>query len=398
MRRFGFLIGGLTALLLGQPSLADAADPTAGTPKGAAAETQKGSAVVPLKNTAAAPAKDAAAPPKATAAPPKAADPKAAPPKAAEGAPKGSAVDTQKEWAPGDVIAKVDGTIINAEDFDAALSRAARQRYYHGKIDPNKLVELRRVVVDELIDEQLLLREADRRGVAADLADVDSKITAMDERYKDSPEWKAQRDQALPVMKERMIINSRKNQIEKVVRDVAPPDEEQLKAYYEGNKDLFTEPMRTRVALILLKVDPSAAKVTWEEAAAEAARIRAKIAAGTDFAELAKLHSGDKTAEQGGDMGYMHVGRLGAEAHQAVEKLAVGEVTEPVELLEGYALFKLLDRRPPRLRPLVDVRERAKDLYVRNKGDEAWTAFVARLRTGVSIWVNPEITAAAPTP
>ncbi|MFN3076583.1 MAG: peptidylprolyl isomerase [Alphaproteobacteria bacterium] len=322
-----------------------------------------------------------------------AAEPAERPVSVVEGGQKDTGTSGATEKAKPSVAATVNGAAISTDELDAALVVAARRKFYHGKIDPAKVDEFRRTVLDDLIAEHLLLRETEARNILPDTADVESKIAAMEERYKDSAEWKAQRDQTLPAMRERMLLNSRKGQLEKKIREVPPPDDVALNRFYEQNKDLFTEPVRDRVAVILLKVDPSSTRVVWEEAAAEAARLHEKLRAGADFAELAKLHSSDKSAAEGGDMGYLHVGRLGAEAREAVEKLDVGEVTPPVQLLEGYALFRLLDRQPSRVHPLSEVTQRATDLYVRNTGEKNWTAFQAKLRSDAKIWINPEVVA-----
>lgn len=292
------------------------------------------------------------------------------------------------------VVAKVDDESIRFHEFDAALVRSARQRFYHGKVDEQKLVELKREVLDELVNERLLLKEATRRGIKPDQAEVNAKITTLDERYKDAEQWAAQRDQVLPEMRARMLANSQKALLEQSVRKVAPPKEAELARFYNDNKDLFTEPQRDRVAVILLKVDPSSTRDVWESAKDEAGRIRAKIAAGAAFVDLAKLHSADDSAKDGGDMGYLHQGMLAADAQEAVNKLAVGDVSDPVELLQGFALFRLLDRTKATLRPLDQVRERASDLYVRKKGDDAWTGLTTDLRKKAKVWFDPKLASA----
>jgi parvulin-like peptidyl-prolyl isomerase len=108
---------------------------------------------------------------------------------------------------------------------------------------------------------------------------------------------------------------------------------------------------------------------------------------GADFAELARLHSQDASAEAGGDLGYLHRGMLGSTAEQALAPLAPGEVSEPVRLLEGIAIFALRERRTPRLSPLAEVRARAAELCRRERSDQARRALLARLRAGAHIEV-----------
>ena len=66
-------------------------------------------------------------------------------------------------------------------------------------------------------------------------------------------------------------------------------------------------------------------------------------------------------------MGYVHHGMLPEPAQKAVDQLKPGEVSEPVALLEGIGVFKLQGRKSPGAQSAGPVRERCKDLYLRDK-------------------------------
>lgn len=294
------------------------------------------------------------------------------------------------------VIAKVNGEVISREEFDGVLSRSARQKFYHGAVDEKKLGELRREVLEDIIRERLLDKESLRRKVEPDVADVERKLGEYEKRYRDSEQWQANREKILPELRAKMLENSRRGRLEQITRDVEVPAAPVIEQFYHENPKLFTEPEKDHVSLILLKVDPSSTKDVWAEALAEAGRIRQKIVNGDDFGDLAKLHSADETASRGGDMGYLHRGMLAPDAQQAVDGLQSGQVSEPVELLQGYGLFKLDDRKPPRLMALADVRERVVELYRRQKGEERWKGLVADLRRKADVWISPSIAAGPP--
>jgi parvulin-like peptidyl-prolyl isomerase len=140
--------------------------------------------------------------------------------------------------------------------------------------------------------------------------------------------------------------------------------------------------------VILLKVDPSSPQAAWNAAHEEARRIRQRLAAGADFAELAKLHSGDLSAGRGGDMGYIHRGMLPAPVQAVVDGLAPGAISAPVQVLEGVAILRLEDRKVARQRSFDEVRERAGDLWQRAEADAAWKALIADLRKRTSIRID----------
>ena len=109
---------------------------------------------------------------------------------------------------------------------------------------------------------------------------------------------------------------------------------------------------------------------------------------GADFAELARSHSGDKTAEQGGDMGYLHRGMLAEPAEKAIAELDIGGVSDPLRVLEGIAIFKVTERQPAQLRSYDNVTERARDLWRRHQSDTAWEALKRQLRDTTPIKIN----------
>lgn len=244
-----------------------------------------------------------------------------------------------------DVFATVGGEPVSVAAFEAALHRAARQKFFHGLPDNADLAALRQQVRQNLIQQVMLLQEARRRGL----------LTAADGARSDIRAIRALREQ--------------------VYEAVAPPAESDVRAYYRAHADRFTTPERLRVALILLKVQASAGQAVWQAAYDEAARLREKINKGADFAALARIHSADPSAQKGGDLGEIHRGMLAPPAERALEKLKPGETSEPVVLLQGVALFRLVAREAPRLNPFGRVAERAKGLLLRERREEAWAAF-----------------------
>ena len=163
-----------------------------------------------------------------------------------------------------------------------------------------------------------------------------------------------------------------------------------MRAYYDANPEKFTEPEQFRVSTILLRVDPSAASSAWVAAMEEATAIVAELRAGADFADTARLRSGDASAEQGGDMGYLHRGMLGGPAQAAVDAAELGAVTDPVRVLEGIAIFRVDERPERRLLPYEQVAERARNLLIRERRENLWDELRGRLKRQATIQVNEQ--------
>ncbi len=298
------------------------------------------------------------------------------------------------EPGPGAVVATVAGERITLEEYQVNLQAAYRQRFFHGKVPEEQEEAFRREVLDALIERILLRKEAGRRGLEPDAAWVETQLKQIEGRYRNLPRWTAQRDTLVAGLRRQLEEQSLIERLRVAVESQVRLDDAAVLQYYREHPDIFTTPRRERVSTILLRVEPWAPESTWRAAADEARRLLEKLRKGADFAELARLHSGDESAARGGDLGYVHAGMLSAEAQAVVDGLAPGEVSEPVRLLRGYALFRLEGRTPPRLNEFARVETRARALLLRERKQQAWREIVAGLRENTPITIDETLLAA----
>jgi parvulin-like peptidyl-prolyl isomerase len=287
-----------------------------------------------------------------------------------------------------DYIAIVGGERISINYYIAAVRKGIREKFYHGKTPEAELKRYRKEVAEQLVSRLLSIQEAKRRGIKPDSVVVKKGLEAFDQKFKDDPKWPEARERVLKQLKEKLQGDSLAELLEKQVRSMSAPNNSELEHYYETHKDLFTTPARERVSLILLKVDPSSGSKVWEQASKEANNILERINKGADFADMARIHSGDESAQNGGDMGSTHSGMLGDIAQKVLDLMEPGEVSSPVILLEGIALFRLESRVKSVLNPLQSVRERASSLYQRDSGEQAWKELGTKLQATTKIEYN----------
>ena len=280
----------------------------------------------------------------------------------------------------GTVVARIGDISISREEFDQALSIAARGKFYHGKIPEGQMAILQREVAGKMVDNVLLLKEAKRRGLKPDTESIKQKISEYEARYKASPQWESKRSALLPMLQKQLETESMIGQLEGKVQDIAPPNSTQLQSFYTSNLDKFTEPERLRVSVILLKVDPSSPRAAWDNARAEALNLVKRLRGGADFAQQARQRSGDASATNGGDMGYLHRGMLAEPAQVAVDNLKLNEFSEPVTLLQGVSIFRLDERKAAIQNPMAKVELRARELWRREQGQRASQTLLATLR------------------
>jgi parvulin-like peptidyl-prolyl isomerase len=288
-------------------------------------------------------------------------------------------------------LAVVNGTVISSAEFDSSANEAARQKFYHGKPPEGAIEQLMRDVANKMIDRVLLLEEVKRQGLKPDTKAVGEKIASYEERYATSPRWQQERDKILPGLRERLEQDDMLAALETKTRKVAAPGEDKVRAYYKAHPEKFTEPEKMRLSLIVLKVDPSSPTAAWQAAETEAGALRMQLTeGGATFAELAKKHSADDSAEKGGDLGYLHRGMLPEGIQDKIDDMKPGDLSVPTRILQGYALFRYEARQEPKHHEFATVRARASDLLAREQSEEAWNRFLTQLRKKAKIQLNTQ--------
>ncbi len=285
-------------------------------------------------------------------------------------------------------FAVVGDTIVTSADYDRALAVAMRKKYYHAKPPEAEFALFQREVGEEVVNRVLLLAEARRRGIQPDRDKIKAVVAGYDAQYKGSANWQANREKMLAAVVPQLESESLLDRLDKLVRMGPEPTEAVIRAFFERRKELFVEPEQIKLSVILLKVDPSSKQAVWNSALDEGKRLHKRLLAGADFAELARLHSGDQSGALGGQMDYTHRGMLPEAVHASIDKLKAHEFSEPVQLLEGVAILRLDDRRPSSQRTFDAVKERATELWRREDGEARQSKVVADLRRSVTIRID----------
>lgn len=299
-----------------------------------------------------------------------------------------SPICTAAEISADHPLAAVGSQTITAGAFVQQVRQGMRQRFYHGKVPEGELQQFGDEVLQQMIDRTLLLQEAKKRQLQPDHQAIEARLAGYEKQYAQSERWQQERATRLPPLRAQLEEESLLKVLEGQVRQLPPPTEPQVRDYYQKNPDKFTTPERVHVSLILLHVDPTSPSAAWQGAMEEGATIVNKLREGADFATLAALHSGDGSAENGGDLGYIHKGMLAPEAQQAIDGVKPGEIAEPVRVLQGVAVLRLEGRTEARLNPFAQVQERAGELLARDNADSAWQSLAATLRRQTPVTID----------
>lgn len=147
------------------------------------------------------------------------------------------------------------------------------------------------------------------------------------------------------------------------------PSDEQVNTYYEENLALYSKRERRKISHILF----AKTKETSLEQALEKAKVAKLRLAKEKFVTIAKELSDDTlTAKAGGDLGLFEIGVMEANFEKVAAKLALGEISDPVESAFGYHIITVTELAPAETKPLAEVAIEVKAAVQR---EEAETTF-----------------------
>lgn len=142
----------------------------------------------------------------------------------------------------------------------------------------------------------------------------------------------------------------------------------EIERYYNMNQQRYSTGNEVRASHILFKTGPDQDE---DEVRQRAEEVLEQIRAGADFAELARTHSEDTSAEDGGDLGFFGRGAMVPEFEQVAFSLPVGEVSDLVRTNYGFHIIKVTDERPAMTQPLENVEEQIRGTLTQQKATEA---------------------------
>ncbi len=209
--------------------------------------------------------------------------------------------------------------------------------------------ELRRQVLDALIDEKVQISYAKTIGMDIPDAEVDGAIeniaaqnqmTLVDLRARmqaDGLDFQRYRNS----LREQLLLQRLR---EREVNSRIQISDEDLNAFMKEDPAAQSE-VALNVAHILIAVPEKATQVQVAALQTKAQSIQERAAQGANFAQLAKEFSADaSTRDQGGALGLREASRLPELFVATTAKLKVGQVAPVVRSNAGFHIIKLVER------------------------------------------------------
>jgi parvulin-like peptidyl-prolyl isomerase len=285
------------------------------------------------------------------------------------------------------VAAVVGDNIILASEVEekAAPLLAEASRIQDSAKRSARANELRREVLDRLIDDELILQQAVDLKLSITPEQVDQSIDEIkrqnnltDEQLREALRGQGMSMSAYRADLKKQLLRYRVLNIS-VGSRVSISDDE-VKAYYERHMKTGGN-VQVRASHIFVAIPEGADAATVKEKQVHAQKLLERAQGGEDFAKLAKQFSDDAaTRDAGGDLGTFGKDMLPKAIEELVFSMNVGEIRGPVRADRGFHVIKLVERKEKPAKPLSEVQDDIR-IQLRQKEMEKQTkTYLAELR------------------
>lgn len=235
------------------------------------------------------------------------------------------------------VLAMVNGKEITQKDLEKSLLRFPQDRQAFLSTEEGK-----KQLLDQLVSFELIYNYA------------------LDNDIENDEYYKVRLEDAKKELLTQTAINN-------ILQDVRVTEEE-VKKYYEANQNYFMTEESVSARHILV------------DSLELANEVKAKLHDGMNFEMAALQYSTCPSKEQGGNLGPFTRGRMVPEFEEAAFKLAVDEISEPVQTQFGYHIIKIYEKKEKGERPLSEVSDLIKREILNERESYKYMQFTENLK------------------
>ncbi|MBC2710092.1 MAG: peptidylprolyl isomerase [Desulfosarcina sp.] len=292
--------------------------------------------------------------------------------------------------APAGQIARVNDTTVLRQDLDREMKLVSLKLARQGRpVDAEHLKRYEGEIRETLINRTLLLQQSQSMGVGV----KDSLVAkALDEFKAGFQDEKAYQN-ALTEMEftEEMLKGQIRNGLtikaligKEVIQKVSVSDQ-QVRAFYDDNPNLFRKPEQVKASHILVQVPANADEAKKAEALVTIQALKTRIDNGENFATLAMEYSDCPSKAKGGDLGFFGREQMVPPFSEAAFALQPGQISGVVQTRFGYHLIRVTESQAEQTMAFNDVKEAISTRLRQEREGKRIDAYLEKLKEHADI-------------
>lgn len=288
------------------------------------------------------------------------------------------------------VVAQVNGIDVSGDAISRELKKAAIQYKKRGMpLNADQEKSAAKKLIEDEIGRTLLVWKAKDSGITITKDMIEKRIAEVQAKFRSEAIFAHQlADRGMTLDQYRTELET-DSYIDLIIKKEIEPKiqvpENDIRDYYEQNKNKFTNQEKVRASIILLKFNPSEGKAGEQKTLKKFQSILDQARSGTDFSALAKKFSQDSLASLGGDLGYFTRKQMLPAFSDRAFKLGVGKVSDIFRTGHGLHILKVTDKKPAGTSPFEDEKEKIKTFLSQKKVAQATRDYIEVLKKQAKI-------------
>jgi len=248
------------------------------------------------------------------------------------------------------VVVKVDSQEMTSKQFaDELAHRLSKYDALTAK-DTKIIARTKESILNDFIMSSVLQNWAKNNNIQISKDLLDSEIKSIRSGFPDEFSFREELSrQGLSIHQWQKTVENRlieKTAFESIQKDIAPPNEESIKKYYESNKQKYKSLDKIYLQQIVLAEKSDADKIA------------SSLKNGKSFESLAKQFSVTPEGKNGGTIGWVERGTL--EIFDKAFSLPIGIPSEVIQSPYGFHIMLVQKKSPAGIAPLNTVRDSIK--------------------------------------
>ncbi|NLM12547.1 MAG: peptidylprolyl isomerase [Epulopiscium sp.] len=200
-----------------------------------------------------------------------------------------------------------------------------------------------------------------------------SEIIAQELLYSEALENGFEKEEGFVVVLEQMKKSLLMQYAANKLMSSVSVDDEEVRAYFEANKAMFSQPKTVAASHILVDTEKEAMKILDE------------INNGLEFSDAARQYSRCPSKDSGGALGEFSQGKMVPEFEQAAFSMEVGEISQPIQTQFGYHIIKVDKINEAKESSFEDVKDEVKNQCLFSKQQKIYLEKQEELKEKYSV-------------
>ena len=287
------------------------------------------------------------------------------------------------------IVAVVNSDIITLYDLNRALKpyeENINALGYETEKERETLFQVRKDLLDQLIDSKLADQEIERAQITVSESDIDEAIERMKEARSITDEQLREglARQGMTMAEYRKEMREqilRAKLVNREVKSKIVVTKEDIKAYYASHQDEYAGEKKYYLYNIFVRLSPDVNTSEREDALRQMENARARLDQGLSFEDLVNQLKDSSSRVQGTDLGLYRPEELSEQLQGAVEKLSAGEYTEMLDTEFGPQIIYVKEIQETPAKSVDEVESEISEILYNELVDNKYQDWLNELRS-----------------